>query len=749
MIPILISEYHIQADPNTTPSIPPKLLNLIASTFQIQYIPFIRPLDYGTIQTDNDIVIDAFLVHDSLQNLHFKPFLNAHYLQTWYNEPFPASFNPHETKHILLQATTSNVLNFNALLTKLNNYLQPHTDATIILHMEDPLFTTASIYKIIRTHSKIKHRNYFLIPAGYYPKHNLLQTSNSNKHNLQVYCSPQDNYNSYTITDSHNNHPYFQRRSIKQSSHSILVLGVRNATDDTKDWPTDTWTYQDFHLFQSSIKETMTPTPNQWYLPPIKLYSFSLKNPFIFIPHTSTLTIRTMAWFQLPSDYTAPILTQTQPEEDNTPFAITTQFRQCLHELQNSNLPFQVCPQSLLQLLTLLQCPSEEKAESAANIVLYIIHNFNKLLQVHQHLVNKYFARFRIATNNQLTNPTMTNLKKCLKCSNHVHAAVLIPWLQFRPQGLHILQTIYNKKQKLQQHELLEYELHSIHHSITTAHQHLLWNQLQSKPTLLCLGCAAETLYYSSNSDNNTTVTLQPNTLTNNNTRQPLRTNTHTYISTLGEQLFHQYYVTSKSYPLLSNIVLTNSYTHKDYRTLLIDHNVPFVSLNDDFDAYIARTLPVLSKWTRTTDADTTICNPVTIAHVLLTSSTSDDPSDCDYTVFFSNDNVLLAHTQRQNRTHNQQSKKKSKTSHENPNAGNMISSPIITQITMPLTTPDKPPRVTRQSTATLTPSSSSSKTALPPTKTTKRNSKSKITKSKQFTSKIQRSHREAISQMV
>jgi hypothetical protein len=119
-----------------------------------------------------------------------------------------------------------------------------------------------------------------------------------------------------------------------------------------------------------------------------------------------------------------------------------------------------------------------------------------------------------------------------------------------------------------------------------------------------------------------------------------------------------------------------------------------------------------------------------TIAHVLLTSSTSNDPSDGDYTVFFSNDNALLTQTQLQKRSANQQSKKKSKTSHKSSNADNMTSSPIMTQTTIQPTTPDKPSRVTRQSTAALTPSSTSSKPTLPPTKTTKCNSKSKDIKS-------------------
>jgi hypothetical protein len=227
----------------------------------------------------------------------------------------------------------------------------------------------------------------------------------------------------------------------------------------------------------------------------------------------------------------------------------------------------------------------------------------------------------------------------------------------------------------------------------------------------LCIGCAAETLYYSSNS--------------NNNTRPSLRTNTHTFISTLGEKLFHQYYVTSKPYPLLPEIVSTNSYTRAEYKTLLIDHNVPYACPTDDFDAYIARHLPILSKWTRIADTNSVTSNPVTITHVLLTSSTSDNPTDCDYTVFFSNDNVLLAQTQRKKRSSNQQSKKKLKTSHTTSNSNNKITSPTMTQTTIQPSTPTKPSRVTRQSTATLTPSSSSShKSSSPPTKPTKHNPK-------------------------
>ena len=104
----------------------------------------------------------------------------------------------------------------------------------------------------------------------------------------------------------------------------------------------------------------------------------------------------------------------------------------CLNALQSSTLPFQVCPQALLQLLTILQCPQEEKNESAANIVLSLLHNLNTILQTQQHLLNKHFARFRLAIDDKFFTPAMKNLKKCLKCAKHVHTAVLIPWLQFR-----------------------------------------------------------------------------------------------------------------------------------------------------------------------------------------------------------------------------------------------------------------------------------------------------------------------------
>ena len=191
----------------------------------------------------------------------------------------------------------------------------------------------------------------------------------------------------------------------------------------------------------------MSPTPNQWWWKPIRIYSRSLQNPTFAIQHTSTSLIRTIAWFQLPADYTRPM--QTLPHS-NTGSYTNTRFLQCLTALQHSKLPFQVCPQALIQILAILECPQEEKNEAAANITLSILHNFNRMLQISQAIINKHFVRFRPAINDRkLIAPANKNLKKCLKCDNHVHTAVLIPWLRFRPQGLSTLLSIYTKKLRL------------------------------------------------------------------------------------------------------------------------------------------------------------------------------------------------------------------------------------------------------------------------------------------------------------
>ena len=164
----------------------------------------------------------------------------------------------------------------------------------------------------------------------------------------------------------------------------------------------------------------------------------------------------------------------------------------------------------------------------------------------------------------------------------------------------------------------------------------------------MCLCCAANTLYYLSNS--------------NNSKRLVERTNTHKYIKTLGEQLFHTQRVTSNPYPLLSEIVPFNSYARKEYKIQLVDKDVPYTYITDHFDKYIEQNLPILSKWTRTTSVYTHP-NPVTVTHVLLTSTTSAEPSLCDYTVFFSNDTALHAQLQ--------QTKKRRKSKHQRdkPNA--------------------------------------------------------------------------------
>jgi hypothetical protein len=156
-------------------------------------------------------------------------------------------------------------------------------------------------------------------------------------------------------------------------------------------------------------------------------------------------------------------------------------------------------------------------------------------------------------------------------------------------------------------------------------------------------------LYYSANS--------------NNCTPKQQRTDTHTYISTLGEQLFHQQYVTSNPYPLLPTIVAANLYTRQEYKTLIVDHDVPYVSSSDQYNQYIDQTLPINTKWNRFNKDDTTPTNPVTISCVLLTSAISSDPASCDYTVFFSNNNILLAQSEEHRRN---KRAKKSKTSKEN-----------------------------------------------------------------------------------
>ena len=172
-------------------------------------------------------------------------------MQEWYDQPFPSYFHPSKNSHILLQATTSNIQSIHNIFRKLHNHLHPYTDATIVLHMEDPLFPTEFVKRVLLQYKNLKHRYQLLLPKGYYTKHNLFGSSHTHKHNLQI--NQHDHDNTYTISDSYYNHPYFKRRSVKQVSHAMLLLGIRHKSDSRQNWPGDTWNNRELNEFQTSI----------------------------------------------------------------------------------------------------------------------------------------------------------------------------------------------------------------------------------------------------------------------------------------------------------------------------------------------------------------------------------------------------------------------------------------------------------------------------------------------------------------
>ena len=83
-------------------------------------------------------------------------------------------------------------------------------------------------------------------------------------------------------------------------------------------------------------------------------------------------------------------------------------------------------------------------------------------------------------------------------------------------------------------------------------------------------------------------------------------------------------------------MIQTNDCTITQYQIQLFDQNVPYNNSSDLPNNINAILPPLYSKWIR--QAIQTNDKSVTITNVLRTSYYSDEPTEDDYTVFFSND---------------------------------------------------------------------------------------------------------------